>query len=368
MTDIRIARLREAMRAHGMDGVVIVPGAGMRYLTGLGLHTRLRLTALLIPAHGPPQLVLPAMEAEGVLAAMQTALALHGWDDTTGPGAALAAALAAAGLATGKIGIEPTVMRVFELHALEAALPAAVFADAEPVLTQLRGSKDARELAAIRAAVVLIERALDATLAYARVGMTEAEIARFWETQIRAAGGVPAFDLMVATGPNGARPHHTPGERRLAAGDLVVFDGGAVVDGYCSDITRTVAVGEVTDELCRIYDLVAAANAAGRAAAAQPGVSGDAIDAAARAVITAGGYGPQFLHRTGHGLGIEIHEPPFIVAGSDTPLASGAVFTIEPGIYMPGLGGVRIEDDLVMTAHGAETLTTFARALRVIAA
>src|SRR5207248_561998 len=155
---------------------------------------------------------------------------------------------------------------------------------------------------------------------------------------IRAAGSSPSFETIIASGPNAANPHHTNSDRAFQQGDLIIMDGGALHDGYASDITRTVALGELSAEARRIYDLVFSANAAGRAAV-RPGATGEEVDRAARTVITEGGYGSQFLHRTGHGLGLEMHEPPYMVAGSREPLPIGATFTIEPGIYIAGLGG-----------------------------
>jgi Xaa-Pro aminopeptidase len=171
--------------------------------------------------------------------------------------------------------------------------------------------------------------------------------------------------LTVASGPNGSLPHHENGSRAIAAGDLIVLDGGALCQGYASDITRTVAVGTPSAEAREVYELVKRANAAGRAYG-HVGATGHAIDAAARAVIEAGGYGPQFLHRTGHGLGLEIHEPPFIAVGERDPLPIGVTFTVEPGIYLNGKFGVRIEDMVTLTANGAETLTTLDRDLIVL--
>jgi Xaa-Pro dipeptidase len=195
--------------------------------------------------------------------------------------------------------------------------------------------------------------------------MTERQLAEIWEREMRTAGGAPSFSTIIASGPHAANPHHSNSERTFQPGDLIVMDGGALCEGYASDITRTIALGEPSPELRRVYDLVLAANVAGRAAC-RPGASGAAIDQAARAVIEAGGYGPHFLHRTGHGLGLEIHEPPYIVAGSNDPLEPGTTFTIEPGIYVASLGGVRIEDDVVITADGAESLTTFERELIIV--
>jgi Xaa-Pro aminopeptidase len=365
MTD-RLTRLRELMRAHGLDAVAIVPGANLFYLAGLDFHTKLRLTTALIPLEGEPALVLPQMEAERAAAQARAPLRHYVWGDADGPSAAIAQAAADLGLARRSIAVEHTVMRVFELRALETAAPGCTISDATPLLAKLRMAKDAAELVAMGAAVRVIEAALREALAQARVGMTERELAEIWDRGIRAAGSTPSFPATVAAGPNGASPHHTNSDRPLQPGDLVVLDGGAYVDGYASDITRTVAVGEISDEARRVYELVLRANEAGRAAANVPSTTGEAIDKAARDVIEAGGYGAQFIHRTGHGLGIDIHEPPFIVAGSRDPLPRGATFTVEPGVYLAGRFGVRIEDDMVITESGAECLTTFPRELLVI--
>ncbi|NBD36125.1 MAG: M24 family metallopeptidase, partial [Chloroflexi bacterium] len=170
-----------------------------------------------------------------------------------------------------------------------------------------------------------------------------------------------AFEPIVAGGPNGGLPHAVPGDRPFKAGDWIVVDWGALVDGYASDITRMVVLGEPRGKMREIHEIVLRANEAGRAAV-EPGVEAQAIDAAARAVIQEAGYGPHFMHRTGHGIGLEAHESPYIVAGNDRSMAPGMTFTVEPGIYLPELGGVRIEDDVVVTLQGAETLTTLPRA------
>ena len=362
----RLARLRTYMTAHHIDVAVFVPGSNLRYLSGIGFSTKLRLACLIVPLEGTPAIVLPTMEAPRAQSQAQFPLTVYGWDDDAGPAHAVATAFATLGIRGGTIAVEHVVMRVFELRAIEAALPAATIVNADPLIAQLRMHKTADELAAMQRAITVAETSLAQAIAAIRPGMNELQVAELWEKAIRAAGSVPSFDLAVGAGPNGASPHHTNGTRLLQAGDLVVIDGGAIVDGYVSDITRTIAVGTPSPRAKLVYDTVLAANVAGRAAAALPGATGDSVDRAARAVIVAAGFGDAFIHRTGHGLGIDIHEPPFMVGGDMNQINPGMTFTVEPGIYLPGEFGVRIEDMLVRTADGATTMTSFPRELQIV--
>ncbi len=363
----RIEKLAAALRQGSMDALALVPGANLLYLAGLDLHMNERFTVAFFPAEGQPAMVLPALEQPRAQAQARFPLRFYPWHDGAGPAAALRQAIADLGLDGTRLGVEYTAMRVLELRAIEQAAPELVAGDATDLLATLRMTKDAHELAAMRRAAVITEQALRQAVAHIRVGITERELATIWDAAMRAAGSAPSFGTIVASGPNAANPHHSNTDRAFAAGDLIIMDGGALSEGYASDITRTIALGQPSAEARRIYDLVQAANAAGRAAA-RPGASGDLIDQAARAVITAGGYGPQFMHRTGHGLGLEVHEPPYMVTGSHAPLAPGTTFTIEPGIYVAGVGGVRIEDDVVITADGCESLTSFERDLIIVEA
>jgi Xaa-Pro aminopeptidase len=361
----RLARLQAAMRAAGVDAVALVPGANLRYLAGLDMHTSERLSVAFFPAAGQPGMVLPALETPRARAQAPFAISFYPWDDAAGPSDALARCATELGLDGRRLGVEYTAMRVLELRGIEQAAPSVQAIDATPMIAELRMVKDADELAAMRAAVRIVEEALRAAIAQIRAGMTERELAAVWEREMRARGAEPSFTTIVASGPNSANPHHSNGDRAFQPGDLIIMDGGVWHDGYASDITRTVALGEPAPEARKIYDLVLAANAAGRRYA-RPEATGEEIDGATRKVIADGGYGQYFIHRTGHGLGLEIHEPPYIVAGSQEPLAPGTTFTIEPGVYVEGLCGVRIEDNVVITAEGAESLTSFERELIVI--
>jgi Xaa-Pro dipeptidase len=265
-------------------------------------------------------------------------------------------------------------MRVLELRALQCVAPGADFVSLDETLPGLRIIKDERELAAVRAAIDITERALHTLRvsehprvgAHRRaqqdtlVGQTERQVAERLTREMLNAGADDVAFMIVVAGPNGADPHAEPSNRPLQMGDLMTIDCGAVLDGYIADITRTFAIGQVEGELRTIYELVRRANAAGRAAA-RPGIAAQEVDRAARSVILDAGYGEHFFHRTGHGLGLETHEPPYIVEGNEQLLEPGMLFTVEPGVYVPGLGGVRIEDDVVITEDGAESLTTFSR-------
>lgn len=336
----------------------------MLYLLGLTIHTSERLAVAFCGLDGSVRVVLPALERPRAEAEVRIPAQFYPWSDAEGYEVALRQCVEDAGLG-GRIGVEYTTMRVLELRAIEAAAEEVEVVDATSVMARLRMVKDAGELQAMRDAVTVVEEALGVAIATIKPGVTEREIAATWERAMQEAGSQASFTTIVASGPNSANPHHTAGDRRIQRGDLVVLDGGARVGGYCSDITRTVAVGELGAEERRIYDLVLQANRAGCAVLA-PGRTGAEIDQAARSVIEEGGYGSQFVHRTGHGLGIEIHEPPYLHSVEQDPLLEGSTFTVEPGIYLPGIGGVRIEDNVVLTATGGDVLTSFPRELQIL--
>lgn len=370
MNETRLERVTAALKQAQLAGLVLMPDANLRYLSGLNFHHGKRLTLALLPAHGAtPCFVIPALELGQAEATALIPLRFFAWSDADGPADALADAVAAAfpdGLGGRALAVEHTSMRVMELRALEAALPKLQTVDATPLLAALRMVKDAQELAAMEQAVRIVEVALQRTVEQIRVGLTERELSQICRDEIVAAGGdSESFDNIIASGPNAANPHHQNTDRAFQAGDLIIIDCGARYGDYLSDITRTVALGEPAEEARRIYELVQAANEAGRRAS-RPEATGEQIDAATREVIAKGGYGQYFIHRTGHGLGLEAHELPNIVAGSNEPLEPGTTFTVEPGIYVPGLTGVRIEDDMVITEEGARSLTSFERELIVL--
>ena len=367
MSEQRIQRLIESAAKRGVDCVAVMPGANMIYLTGLPFHLMERATVAFFPMHGRPALVLPALEAtKPASGPVKIDWQLFPWSDEGGPVAAFAAASKALALPGKTLAVEELVMRVHELRLTEASAPGMRLADAGPLLASLRMRKDKAEIARMRQAVAITEAALETALAKIHIGMTEREIANELVLEMLRGGAESLpFEPIVLTGPNSALPHGVQGDRQLQSGDLLLFDFGLSMGGYASDITRTFAVGNVGDELRQAYDVVKRANEAGRKAA-RPGVEIQEVDRAARKVVADAGLGQYFTHRTGHGLGLEAHEPPFACEGDTTVLEPGMTFTVEPGVYLPGKGGVRVEDDVVITADGSESLTTFDRELRVI--
>jgi Xaa-Pro dipeptidase len=364
----RITRLLSALPPANLDAVAITPGPSLVYLTGLHFHVMERPTVALFSAHTEPALILPGLEVGKAQAgSLRVNLYPYGDDPHTWI-EAFRRACADLGLNGMTIGVEPERMRFLELDFLQQSAPDARFVPAGAVLTRLRIEKDESEITAMRKAVQVAERAFLAVLEMVKVGMSEQELASELTVQLLRAGSAPdlPFAPIIASGPNGANPHAFPTSRRLQAGDLVVVDWGAAVDNYFSDLTRTLAIGRIDPEWMRVAQVVAEANAAGRAAA-RPNIPAGQVDQAARAVIDQAGYGAFFTHRTGHGLGLEEHEAPYIFSGNPELLTPGMCFTVEPGIYLPERGGVRIEDDVVVTRDGAESLSSMPRDLFVIA-
>ncbi len=365
MTSHRIARLLQLAAQSQLDAVAIMPGPNMPYFTGLHFHLSERPTVALFPVNGQPALICPAFEAT------KTQRGSIDWQlftyvDGQDPLEVFRAAGRAQRLDRAPRGVETYRMRVLELRLLEQAAQGLTCEAADSLIAQMRSIKDADEIAAMHRAIQITEEALDDVSDAVRIGMTERQIAnRLTQALLQHGAEGLAFDPLVQSGPNTALPHATAGERVVQAGEVLLLDFGVAIDGYNSDITRTFVLGQAGEEIKTIYELVKRANAAGRAAA-KPGATGQEVDRATRQVIVAGGYGQYFTHRTGHGLGLEGHEPPYIVEGNTVPLEAGNTFTIEPGIYVPGLGGVRIEDDVLVTENGSESLTTYDRELRIL--
>jgi Xaa-Pro dipeptidase len=363
MNHERLQRLTEQIVAHGLDGLALVPGPNTLYVSGMHTHLSERPIILFIPADDEPAVIIPTLEAMKARDAGIPDERIFDWNDADGYHGAFQRACAHLELADYLLGVEALHMRVLEMQLLQRYAPGLQIAHAEPALSALRSVKDADEIAAMEKAIGVAERALGRIIPRIKVGLSERQIAAMLTQELLASGADSiAFGPIVSSGPNSASPHAVPTNRVIRPGDLIVVDWGVYVDNYPSDITRTLAVGPLDVELRRIYDIVLLANEEARRAI-RPGQTGQQIDRVARDVIEDAGYGEYFMHRTGHGLGLEVHESPDMSPTNDQPIVAGNVFTIEPGIYLPGRGGVRIEDNLLATADGSRTLTTMSREL-----
>lgn len=362
----RVHAARELAAGAGTDLLVLTPGSDLRYLTGYHAHAMERLTALAVPARGEPFLVVPRLEAPMVEVSPAGALGLDvlAWDETDDPFALLA------GAATARLGSVPSRVavgaRTWAEHALgvQRALPGSALELAGPVLDRLRMVKSAAEIEELALAGAAIDRVHARMAAFLTVGRTEAAVGADIAAAILEEGHVGVDFTIVGSGPNGASPHHELSGRTVQAGDVVVIDiGGETATGYRSDCTRTYVVGgSAPAEVAEWYGVLHAAQQAA-VAAVRPGVTAEQVDAAARQVIADAGWGEHFIHRTGHGIGLDSHEAPYIVAGNDLPLVPGMVFSVEPGIYLAGRCGARIEDIVVCTEDGARSLNVGPREL-----
>ena len=347
-------RLERAREAAGGTGLVIAPGSDLRYLLGQAGGSFERLTTLVIPADGAPALVVPKLEAPGFagLPLAELGVEVLTWVDGEDPYAAVAARLG-----------KPDQVAVSDftpaLHvlALRDALPSAEQVLAGPIVRELRMRKDAAEIAELRAAGAAIDRVHARVGEFLRAGRTEAEVGADNAAAIVEEGHEVADFVIVGSGPNGASPHHAVSDRVIEEGDVVVVDiGGPLPSGYNSDSTRTYSVGAPRDaDVVATYAVLQEAQQAA-VDAVRPGVTAESIDAAARSVITAAGFGDLFIHRTGHGIGLDVHEHPYIVTGNELVLEPGMAFSVEPGLYQPGRWGARIEDIVIVTESGVEPL------------
>jgi len=362
----RVHAARDLAAETGIDLLVLTPGSDLRYLCGYNAHAMERLTALVVPRLGEPFLVVPRLEAPMVDAspAGDLGLELLAWDETDDPFALLArTASARLGAAPARVAVGA---RTWAEHALgvQRALDGSALEVASPVVDRLRMVKDAAEIEELALAGAAIDRVHARMADWLRVGRTEAEVGADIAAAIIAEGHTGVDFTIVGSGPNGASPHHELSGRTVEAGDLVVVDiGGETATGYRSDCTRTYVVGGSPDaEVAEWYGVLHAAQQASTAAV-RPGATAEEIDAAARDVIADAGWGEHFIHRTGHGIGLDTHEAPYIVAGNDLPLEAGMAFSIEPGIYLAGRYGARIEDIVVCTDDGVRTLNDGPREL-----
>jgi Xaa-Pro dipeptidase len=361
----RLDALRQLQGANGVACAALVPGANLRYFTGLATHLSERPTVAFVPVQGSLAVLLPELEAPAARTRLPDEARLFTYRDEEGHEHVFHRVASDLDLDGKPIGVEYLAMRLLEMRRIQQAMPGSQLLATEPWLPQLRMRKDHVEIGHMRRAIDIAEGAMQQLLddGAIRPGRTELEVAADLQiAMLREGGQGEAFAPIVVAGPNAASPHAGPSDRPMAKGDLVIIDWGAVYEGYRSDITRTFVLGTPTPEMVRIHDAVLAANQSGRLTV-RPRTAAQEIDRAARRAITLAGYGEYFIHRTGHGLGLETHEPPYLVEGNVEILRAGMTFTVEPGVYVPGLGGVRIEDDVLVTEDGSETLTALPREL-----
>ena len=367
MNKTRLEKLTASLRTSDLDAVILNPGPTLKYLSGIDFHLMERPVVLFVAPGKDPALVLPELEMPKVDLFPYKVQAFTYVENPSAWNDAFRKAAQALGLDGKRIGVEPRQLRLLEFHHVKAGAPEADFPDASDVLAELRLRKDQAEVDAMRKAVKIAQSALETVIPQIQIGMTERELASELVMQLLKHGSESElpFAPIVSAGPNSANPHASPSERKLQAGDLLVIDWGAAYHGYISDLTRTFAVGEVDEEYKKIHQIVQEANAAGRAAA-KPGIPCADVDKAARAVIEKAGYGKYFTHRTGHGIGMEGHEAPYMRGDNMQTLEPGKAFTVEPGNYLTGRNGVRIEDNMVITEDGAESLSDMPREIRVV--
>ncbi|GAA1774404.1 Xaa-Pro peptidase family protein [Luedemannella helvata] len=358
----RIRRAVDEATDAGLAGLLITPGPDLTYLTGYRpTAITERLTVLVLGQDTEPTLLVPVLERPDAEAATGApALTLADWRDGQDP-YAVAAPLLKPGA---RYGISDSTWAM-HLLGLQHALPETTYASLTQALPMLRAVKDPHELGRLAAAGLAADETFRQMLGVRFAGRTENEVAADLARLLREHGHNQVDFTVVGSGPNGANPHHEAGDRTIAEGDMVVLDFGGLKFGYGSDTTRTVHVGEPTDEEREVHDIVRRAQQAGFDAVA-PGVPCEEIDRAARKVITDAGYGEYFIHRTGHGIGLTTHEPPYLVEGERRPLVPGMCFSIEPGIYLPGRFGVRIEDIVTCTPDGGRRLNNTPHELAIV--
>ncbi|MBT9385315.1 Xaa-Pro peptidase family protein [Pseudooceanicola sp. CBS1P-1] len=359
MNQTRLSNLRAAMAASDTDLVAIGPGSHMLYLLGYNPHGDERPCLLLVSGGGAVMLM-PQLNAAS--AREHTDVPFCEWADAEGPVEALRAALESIGADTAaSVVLDETMRADFAFLVMDHLPQGCRRRFTEDTLGALRARKDAEEYALLKASALINDAAFETAVAALKPGMSELELGAIIEAHYAENGATVAFCIIGGAG-NGAFPHHHTGHRPLQAGDAIVVDIGCIKDGYPSDMTRMMVLGDKPEGYDEVHAVVEAAVQAALAAA-KPGARARDVDAAARGVIEAAGYGPNFLHRTGHGLGVDVHEPPYITSVNDTVLEEGMVFSIEPGIYLEGRFGVRLEDIVILRADGPEILSSLPRSL-----
>jgi Xaa-Pro aminopeptidase len=359
----RLGRAATQATEAGLTGVLVTPGPDLVYFTGYApIAITERITMLVIHGSRDPAMIVPILERPDAEAAPAApALSLNDWKDGDDPYEATAALLDA----QGRYAISDSAWAMHVLG-LQRALPESSFVSMTSALPMLRAVKGPDELERLAAAGAAADASLEEIVNVRFAGRTEAEIAADLAGFLRAHGHSQVDFTVVGSGPNGANPHHEMSERTIQEGDMVVLDFGGLKDGYGSDTTRTVHVGEPSDEEREVFEIVRRAQQAGFEAV-RPGVACEEVDRAARRVIADAGYGEYFIHRVGHGIGLTTHEPPYMIEGEKRPMEPGMCFSIEPGIYLPGRFGVRIEDIVTVTEDGGRRLNNTSREMRIVA-
>jgi Xaa-Pro aminopeptidase len=358
----RIEAARSLMATNDVDLLIASPGADMAYLAGYFGHASERPALLLIPRHGEPSIVMALFESRS-LPDYGGAVNILTYTETQDGFDMVRAATASSSEDMRRVAVSDQVWGRFLLR-LQSLLKDAEFANASGYLRELRMRKDDSELDLLRSAAERTDRALETVLQSPIQGQTEVQVAARLARAMQENGLSDTFTI-VCSGPNGASPHHLSSERVIDEGDVVVMDFGGVFKGYHSDITRTYCVGQASPEARKVYEVVKKAQQTG-VDSVRPGTAGQDVDRATRAVIGDAGYGEAFIHRTGHGIGLDVHEDPFMVEGESQKLDPGMTVTIEPGIYLEGRFGVRIEDTVAVTATGSERLNHVPRDLRIV--
>lgn len=363
----RIESLNHSLRQLNLVGLALLPGPSLKYLIGLDLHLLERPIIGLFPTGGKPVLIVPDLDREKADQRSELVKVYSYPEETGAREEVIRRAVSDANLQHGQLGVEPLSMRFQEQQLLLSAASELHLVPAEEAVMRLRITKSESEIKCMAKAAEIAESAIERALPAVRVGMSELQLANRIVVELLEAGSEPElpFHPIVASGPNSAMPHAGAGSRVLQQGDMLLIDWGASFGGYMSDITRMFCLGPPDEEMERAYSAVLAANGAGRAAVAA-GTTCAAVDAAARDVLEGQELGRYFVHRTGHGLGMEAHEPPSVQSDNLQELAPGMAFTVEPGVYLPGKWGIRIEDNVVVTPNGARTLTSIDRNLRIL--
>ncbi|WP_369902300.1 Xaa-Pro dipeptidase [Bacillus manliponensis] len=361
----RLEKLMQWLREQHTEVAFITSTENVFYMTNFHCEPHERLLGLFVFPEKEPMLICPKME-EGQARTAGWAHEIIGFTDTDRPWDMIAKAIEKRGIDAKTVAIEKEHLNVERYEELTRLFTNATFRAAEEKVRELRLIKDAKELSILREAAAMADYAIEVGVGAIQENRSELEVLATIEHELKKKGiHKMSFDTMVLTGANSALPHGIPGANKIQRGDFVLFDLGVIIDGYCSDITRTVAFGDISEKQKHIYNTVLAGQLQA-IEACKPGVTLGEIDRAARSVIEDAGYGDFFPHRLGHGLGISVHEYPDVKEGNNAPLREGMVFTIEPGIYVPNVGGVRIEDDIYVTENGVEILTKFPKKLQFV--